>query len=373
MLIYHLNNISILIWAAILCFHKPSKFKNLIFIIIAFSQLLAISILRYKIGYDYNMYATGFFYMHLDGFETLAYKDWEIGFVLLTKVLGLFLPDFFYYMAFFAIVSLVPAAIFIYKNSEVPWISTVLYVNTFLFFMTMNFMRQSVAVSLVMLSWHFIKKKKFIPFLIVILIASLFHQTVLIMIPIYFIIKMQIKPKGVVIYAFFLLWFYISSKDLINILTKFFHEEYNRSIFVTEGISIVYAILPLVIALTAFFLSKFTINTKNENKYLINMAFITALFFITAVRHGIIERLAYYTLIFTILLVPTIYKSIRQNGFIIGFEKKSNNPAVTTERSKKVAATIVLLIILAISYLSFYYGLNENAHGVVPYNTWYQY
>lgn len=369
MLIYHLNNILILIWAAIFCFKKQSKKKNLIFVILAFSQLLAISIFRYKIGYDYNMYATGEFNMHMEGFETLQYKDWEIGFVLLTKVLGLVFPNFYYYMAFFAVISLVPAAIFIYKNSKIPWISTVLYVNTFLFFMTMNFMRQAVAVSLVMLSWHFIKKKKFFKFLVIILIASLFHQTVLIMIPIYFIIKMKIKPQGMIIYAYFLLIFYISSTDLINILTKFLHEEYNRSIFVTEGISFVYAILPTAIAIIAFLLSKYTINMSDENKYLINMTIITGLFFITAMRHGIIERLSYYTLIFFILLVPEIYLSIKEKGFCIT-EKGIKRLANKTQKQKQIIASLVLLMILGISYFSFIYGLSENAHGVVPYNTW---
>ncbi len=369
MLIYHLNNILILIWAVIFCFRKPSKKKNLIFIILAFSQLLAISIFRYKIGYDYNMYAVGEFNMQMDGFGTLQYKDWEIGFVLLTKVLGLFLPNFYYYMAFFAVISIVPAAIFIYKNSKMPWVSTILYVNTFIFFMTMNFIRQAVALSLVMLSWHFIKKKQFFKFLVIILFASLFHQTVLIMIPIYFLVKMKIRPQGMIIYAYFLLIFYISSTDLINILTKFLHEEYNRSIFVTEGISLVYALLPTAIAIIAFLLSKYTINMNDENKYLINMTIITGLFFITAIRHGIIERLSYYTLIFTILLVPEIYLSIKEKGFCIT-EKGAKKLAQSSEKKKQITAAIFLITTLGVSYFSFFYGLSENAHGVVPYSTW---
>lgn len=370
MLFYTINNLLILLWAAIFCFHKPSKNKNRIFIIIAFAQLLAISVFRYKIGFDYNMYASGFYFMRADSFEVLSYKDWEIGFVFLTKLFGLIFPNYIFYMGFFSIITLVPAAIFIYKNSEMPWVSTILYVNAFLFFMTMNFVRQAVAISLVMLAWHFMKKNKFIIFIIIIIIASLFHQTVLMMIPLYFIVKIKIGLKELIFYGYLLLWFYISSTGFINILSTFFHEEYSGSVFVTEGLSFVYIILPFAIAAVAFFLSKTSsINLTKENKYLVNFSIITLIFSITSLRHSIIERFSYYSLIFIILLVPIIYKSVRQNGFTLTISE-SKCIALTTEKQKKVVSVMILLAILALSYFNFYYGLSENAHGVIPYDTW---
>ena len=370
MLFYTINNLLILLWAAIFCFHKPSKKKNLIFVVITFAQLIIISIFRHKIGYDYVMYANGYYFMYADGFQTLSYKDWEIGFVFLTKLLGAIFPNYIFYMGFFSVITLIPAAIFIYKNSEMPWVSTILYVNTFLFFMTMNFIRQCVALSLVMLAWHFMKRNKFIPFIIIILIASLFHQTVLIMIPLYFIVKMKVGLKELIAYGYLLLWFYISSTGFINMLTTFFHEEYSGSVFITEGLSLVYAILPSVITVIAFLLVKASsINLTKENKYLINFALITALLSITSLRHSILERLSYYSLIFMILLVPIIYKSVRQNGFTLNITE-SKCIAVTTEKQKKIVSALILTGILALSYFNFYYGLSENAHGVMPYNTW---
>lgn len=372
MLFYTINNVLILLWAAIFCFHKPTKKKNLVFIIISFTQLFIISALRYKIGFDYNMYASSFYFMRIDGFEIMSYKDWEIGFVLMTKILGTILPSYAYYIAFISIITIIPAAIFIYKNSEIPWISTVMYINTFLFFMSMNFLRQAIALSFVMLAWHFMKRNKFIPFLIIIIIASFFHQTVLILIPIYFIVKIKVSFKELLIYSYLLLWFYISSTGFINIITQFFHEEYSGSIFITEGLSLVYTILPIFITAVSFFLAKSSsINLTKENRYLINFSLITSIFSITMLRHSIIERLSYYSLIFVILLVPVIYKSVRQNGFkfTIG---ESKTIQITTEKQKKAASAIVLLAILAVSYVYFYYGISENAHGVIPYDTWLQ-
>ncbi|MGN1457111.1 MAG: EpsG family protein [Acutalibacteraceae bacterium] len=370
MLFYTINNLLILLWAAVFCFHKPSKKKNLVFIVLAFTQLGIISILRYHIGFDYNMYAVGFNFMNEDGFAVMSYKDWEIGFVFLTKLLAIFLPDFIWYIGFFVIVALVPTAIFIYKNSDMPWVSTVLYVNLFLFFMTMNFLRQAAALSIIMLSWHFMKKNKIIPFIITVIAASLFHQTALVMIVVYFLVKMKSGIKEIIFYLYLLLWFYISSTGFINLITSFVHEEYSDSAFVREGLSFVYALLPIAVVVIAFFLVQInTIVVDREVQYIINMSLIYAILSVTMLRHSIIERLTYYFAIFLIILVPIIYQSIRYNGikFSLGSDRMVE---ISTEKQKKIVAAVVLCVILAISYSAFYYGISENAHGVVPYDTW---
>lgn len=312
--------------------------------------------------------------MNADGFENLKYKDWEIGFVILTKLLGMIIPNsiysYIYYIGFFSVVTIVPAAIFIYKNSEMPWVSTVLYVNTFLFFMSMNFIRQAVALSIIMLAWHFMKKNKFIPFAVFVIIASLFHQTALLMLPVYLLVKMKITLKELIVYLYILLFFYISSTGFIRIITSFFHEEYVGSAFLNEGLSFVYAILPVIIVIIAFFLAKIrTINVTTETKYIINMTLICALLSITMSKHSIIERLTYYFTVFLILLVPIIYRSLRQNGIRFALSK-STSIELCSEKQKKIISFCVLIVILAFSYFNFYYGLSENAHGVLPYNTW---
>lgn len=373
MLFYTINNLLILVWAALFCFYKPSQKKNLIFIIFAFTQLGIISILRYHIGFDYNMYAAGYNFMYEDGFSTLQYKDWEIGFVFLTKILGFVLPNYIWYMGFLVFITLVPAAIFIYKNSEMPWVSTVLYVNLFLFFMTMNFLRQSIALSLIMLSWHFMKRNKFIPFAIIVIIASLFHQTSLIMFIVYFLVKMKTTIKEIIVYLYLLLWFYISSTGFINLITSFVHEEYSNSVFIREGLSFIYAILPVAVVLVAFWLVKInTIVFDREVQYIINMSLICAILSITMSKHSILERLTYYFTIFLIILVPIIYQSIKTNGikFSIGSNKVLE---LCSEKEKKITAVVFLVLVLVLSYFHMYYGLAENAHGVMPYETWFRF
>lgn len=372
MLFYTISNVLLLVWAGLFCFRKPSRVKNLIFVMIAFTQLFIIMAFRFGIGFDYNMYAVGFRSMAESGFSNLSYKDWEPGFVIFTKLLGM-IPgmDYQWYMVILSAIAIVPAALFVFKNSEVPWISTILYVNLFMFFMEMNFLRQMIAVSIVMLAWHFLKTHKFIVYAILIVIASFFHQTVLIMLPVYFLVKIKPGMKELFIYGFFLLWFYTASTNLIQLLTNFYHEEYSNSVFVTTGVAFIYAILPLAVTVCAFLLHKAgTISPTKPNRYLINLTFIGTLLMLTMAKHSIIERFTYYFIPFIILTVPLIYQSLKEKGVhcVCPGERVI---ALTSAKQRRILSLCFLLAVLGLSYFHFYYGVAfDHAHGADQYASW---
>ncbi len=370
LLFYTINELLLLLWAYLFCMRKPSKVKNAVFLCLAFGQLLTLMVLRNQIGNDYNMYAVGFRQMTEDGFTNLTYQDWEIGFVLLTKLLGMILPNYLWYFGVLSLFAIVPAAVFMARNSEIPWLSTILYVNLFVFFMEMNFLRQMIAVSLVMLAWSFMKRNKFIPFALVILFASLFHQTVLVLLPVYLLVKMKPGIKELVVYGYFILWFYMASDGFVNILTNFYHEEYKESIFITRGLSFTYAIFPVAVTVIAFVLAKLgTINVTHENKYLINLSLIGTLLMVTMSKHSIIERLSYYFIIFLLLLAPLTARSLSAKG-ISATLSSGRTIVLTSEKQKRLLAVGFILLILVLSYVHFYYGLFQHAHGAVPYDFW---
>lgn len=368
MVFYIINEILLLGWAALLCWRKPSDKKNQIFVVLSFTQLLLVAILRLHIGNDYDMYANGFYQMSLQDFWTMKYEDWEIGFIFLTKVMTHIIPNYIIYMGVLSVLCILPIGIYIYKYSKMPWVSVLLYFNMFIFFMEMNFVRQAIALVFVVWAWHFFKENRFIPFAVLILIGSLFHQTVLIFFIIYFWVKMKPGVKALLAYGYLLLCFYIASGGLFNLITQFFHEEYNQSFFITTGVSFMYCLLPVVIALLGFFLYKTqTIEPTRENRYLVNLGLLNAFIMITMSRHAIIERLSYYTLIFVILLVPVMVSSLKKNGIRITAGEKILD--WTSEKQKTVLSVSVCGGILAISAVVFIYGLMHHAHGMIPYES----
>lgn len=372
MLIYHLNNLLILVWAAIFCFHKPSKAKNLIFLFLSFGQLYLLTTLRLSIGYDYNMYAVAFMDLKTQDFWNFTYYDWEYGFILITKLLGMILPTFISYYAVIALITLVPVVIFIYKNTTKVWLGTFMYINFFLFFMQMNFIRQAIALSITLFAWQFIKKKKFFKFLVVILVASCFHTTALIMVPFYFLAKMRPTGKQVVFYGYALTIFYFSSTGILNLVTKVFHQEYNNTTFITEGISIIYAIVPIIILIFTMIQSEKILQVNANNRYVISMVFAGTFFMVIMARHSILERFSYYFFIYIALLVPELISSVEKYGFGRP-PKKSIHPSLVApveEKKCKRQAVLLTIVTLILSYSIFTYGMYENAHGVIPYTSW---
>ncbi|MCI5655821.1 EpsG family protein [Candidatus Pseudoruminococcus sp.] len=372
MLIYHLNNLLILVWAVILCFHKPSKAKNMIFLFLAFGQLYLLTIFRFLIGYDYVLYAKAFMDLQTQDFWNFTYYDWEYGFVLITKLLGMILPSYTSYFAVIAIFTLIPVAIFIYRNTEKVWIGTFMYINFFLFFMQMNFIRQAIAVSITLLAWQFIKKKKFFWFLLIILFASLFHSTVLVMIPFYFITKMRPTGKQVIFYGYALTVFYFSSTGILNLITKIFHQEYNNTQFINEGISLIYAVVPIIILVFTLLNAEKMLKTNPNNRYIISMVFAGTFFMVIMAKHSILERFSYYFFIYIALLVPELISSVEKYGF--GRVKNNamlpnETPAEDVKRFKR-QSNILTIVILVLSYSIFTYGMFKNAHGVIPYTSW---
>ena len=371
MLFYTISNALLLLWAALFCFRKPSRSKNLFFLLLSFGQLFLMMAFRYNVGSDYDNYYYGYTTMKAEGFGNLTFLDWEPGFVIFTKLMAM-IPgmDYQIYLIIISLIAIVPMAIFLYKESEIPWLSTILYVNMLMYFMSLNFLRQMIAVSLLMLAWVFLKRNKFFRFLLMIIVASLFHQTVLLMIPVYFIVKIKPGLKELLIYGFFLLWFYTASSNIIDLITSFYHEDYNNSEFIREGVSAVYSILPVFITVVAFILVKTeTINLTTENKYLVNLSFIGTITMLTMSKHAIIERLSYYFILFMLLLVPVIYKSLKVKG--INYTNADGKTIVlTSQKARTVLSVGFLLLVLGLSYLHFYFGLSENAHEAAHYSTW---
>ena len=93
MLVYLLNIFLIIVWALVFRIGKRSRIKDILFVVICFCQMFLISAYRFDVGYDYGMYASGFFWMSFDGFSNMSYEDWEIGFILINKLLGQFTAE----------------------------------------------------------------------------------------------------------------------------------------------------------------------------------------------------------------------------------------------------------------------------------------
>lgn len=130
------------------------------------------------------------------GYFTGAQKDF--GYYALSKVfaeLGFGVEVWF---GIIALIFAVCAAVAFYKNSSDPFISVVILL-TFYFSFTLSGLRQTIAMGLVLLSYRYIKERKLKEFLILLGVAFLFHSSVLIFLPAYWLLGFRVGFKQLIV------------------------------------------------------------------------------------------------------------------------------------------------------------------------------
>ena len=168
---------------------KKRKYK--FFLVLAFLPLFFISAFRYGIGFDYLRIYVPMFNFVISGVPV----EWDIGIIYLCKFISLFSYD---YIWFFVLTSFITMYYF-FKGfltlSDSPVFLLLLFVFSGEFINSLNAVRQYMALAIFVYSIKFILEKNWKKYFIYIFIASLFHNSALMLLPIYFLPKLKLGVK----------------------------------------------------------------------------------------------------------------------------------------------------------------------------------
>lgn len=381
MLVYLINILLIIVWALILCTGKQSAMKKVLYVAVCFIQLYLISAYRYRVGADYSMYAVGFFKMSISGFSEMSYEDWEIGFILLNKVIGYFTAQPGVFVMITSLIILIGPAYLIARYSINPFVSIFLYVNLYLFYLDMNYIRQAIAMSVICFAYKFLVEKKFWRFLLIILLAATFHLTVIYMIPVFLVCLIPVSTRSHLLYLFGLLFYYILSDGMLGIILSKFHTEYSGSVFIEKGVYFYYCFYPLLLCAFMIAVSYFVKNKSRTLSVLIHLTMMMGFWQIVMTKHALFERFSYYTMLFAVLAVPEGLKAFKTE-LLPYFKRKllresgtegEEGSRIIERKAKKKTSSIVSITIAAILVLAFAYNMiglivpENGVHGVLPY------
>lgn len=382
MLVYLVNIFLIIVWALIFRIGKKNKLKQILFVLICFTQCVLISGFRYRVGYDYPQYSAGFFRMVVDGFSVLTHEDWEIGYIIFNKLIGLFTAWPKDFIMISSVASMIGPAYLIARYSKGPFISVFLYVNLYLFYLDMNFIRQAMAMSILCFAYGFLRDNKFWRFLVVVIFASLFHFTALYMIPVYFVCRLKINSRTLLLYLFGLFYYYLLSDGLLKLVLSKFHAEYLNSEFIRYGIGLIYAVFPLILTASAVALAYFVKNRPKKLDFLIHLTLMMGFWQVIMTKHMLFERFSYYTMIFVVLAIPEFISSfkgqlksnlkVKYTEAAHGNERKVRAAARKAKRKTDIAVWSVTAGILILAFVHNMIGLiipPRGVHGVLPYQT----
>lgn len=150
-----------------------------------FIVLFVLSSLRSGIGNDYWVYR----YKFLDIARGDTPTSYEMGFIALVKLMQA-IVGMDNYVPIFAVVAFLTMLFTLkglYDTSDWFGMTVVLYMFNGFYFMSFSNIRYYLALGMVLYAMKYLFARRFVPFCFVIICASLFHMTALLVIPAYFV------------------------------------------------------------------------------------------------------------------------------------------------------------------------------------------
>lgn len=168
-----------------------------LFVFICVVILASVAGLRYYVGTDYGSYYWGYPKWDMELVERLKVWD-EPGLSVLARLLMFISDDG---AAFIFITAALTVSLFVFtmaKHTDDFFFVVLIYIFTSCWSGCFNGVRQYLAAAILFAGHRLMYERKFIKFCIVVFLASSFHITALIMLPMYFIITTKLDIKKIV-------------------------------------------------------------------------------------------------------------------------------------------------------------------------------
>ena len=329
------------------------KALNQLYIGGIFSILFAVSALRFGIGNDYEQYTRTAHEAYVGGYVVT-----EAGFNYLVR----FIYTLFHsecYEVIFAVFGFVTLLIFLYvfyRDSADFSQSFFLFMTLGFYFQTFNTVRYYFALSVALGAMKYVLEKDYIRFVLFIVLASFFHKSVLLVLPVYFIAtfmwKRWVFVLGVIIGAVC-----FAGKGLLLKFALLLYPSYKNTIYLDGGLRITSVLrIVAVLLLYLWFLHYMGDDFCQDADYkklrfygqLNFLALLAATFFSFL---PVVTRIVYYFSVSWLLMIPLMLKKIGDN-------------------TVKIRVRILITIACMLYFVLFLRGAHQAGVGLLPYQSW---
>ena len=265
MIIYLINILLILIYSIFI------KDKKKFVVLVSLQLFLILALRSSSLGVDLNNYSAGFTYiknldffnmlsrLHIFNVAELVYPyDYEGGYVLFNWIIANLGLSFHGFLIICAFINITSIGYIIYKYSDMPWVSFIVFCTFGIYTYFFGILRQSLALCFFLFSLHFAIQNKKSKAILLFFLAFWMHRAVLIMLPIYlFINRKNITKKKYTIALLLSIPFLLVSGQLYSYIVypimNFFGKGYAGSGFQINNLIILLYIVAFIIMIFANF------------------------------------------------------------------------------------------------------------------------
>ena len=252
-----------------------------------------------EIGTDTENYQFYFDrYKHMNFFRIVEKPEPLFG--VLNWLIGKVTNDFQIYMAIVAAINIIPIAFLYNQDKRHSYLKIILFVNMSVFVMLFSGIRQSIAMGIGLVAFHFVKKKKLVSFLITVIIALGFHQSAFILFAMYPLYYFRIKKKHIYYLIPLIAIVYIFNQRIFSrllIIMRLFGTKYDEYAEIGGTGAVM-----MIICFAAFTIFAYIIPdaTKEDNEFIgiRNYLLLATLIQCFAPLHNWAMRMNYYYILF---------------------------------------------------------------------------
>lgn len=306
-----------------------------------------------NIGNDTLNYYRSYLIVSQEKFFSRTRSRFEPGYVFFMKIIDLLGFDYLGFQIITSAIIMFSVGRFISKYSNNIAFSFYIFVTTRMFFGTMNIVRQYLAIAILLFSVEYIKKRNFIKFSILVLIAYCFHSTAIVFLIMYPIANIKFDAKKTVVFLGIgmvsSIFFDFLVRKFVILMGKYEGYLYGEYFNFEHNIAIYFHLLINCCFFLVAVIGKYwdANNSKNINQHenykiktsnnsLIKIipneqlwytcCIFTLLFSIIGLKSTIINRIELYFSVFFLAFIPSLTRSIKSKeiraivigGIIIG-------------------------------------------------------
>lgn len=281
--------------------------KNNLAVSVFFLMLwLLLSFRSVEIGTDTANYQLIFESYSKQSFARALNGDLEPLFGVLNWLIGTLTDNFQIYLSVVATITIVPIAILYNWDKRHSYLKIILFVNMSVFIMVFSGIRQAMAISIGLIAFYFVKKKKLISFLITVVIAMCFHSSAFMLFAMYPLYYFRLKKKHLYIIVPCIAIVYIFNKSiftgLLNLMMLFNARYDDYAALNNTGA------VTMIICFVAFTLFAYIIPdaSKEDDEFIgiRNYLFLATLLQCFAPLHSLAMRMNYYYILFVPVVIP---------------------------------------------------------------------
>lgn len=289
---------------------------NRVCLLSVFLILFALSACRLNVGNDYAKYVE---FMHLVNCD--AYVPTELGFNLLVKlVYGL--SGFENYLLVFAVYAFVTILFFLlamYEQSDDFPLTFFLFMSLGYYFQTFSTVRYYLALAIALYSMKFVLRRQWGRFVVLILLGSTFHKSLLVVIPLYILASLPWKKWQLAIGALFCTTF-LFCQDFYLKLVVLLYPTYEDTEYLEGGtsyINILRCLAVLIFAGLVIYMQRHddrghSADAEDDRRFrfyfYLNLGALVLYVFCSFLP--IISRIGYYLTVSHILFLPMLLKRV---------------------------------------------------------------